>query len=49
MKASTRQAAEKREGEGAAITHWPRDSELEGLLDKKIVVTQHQKCSVHTD
>ena len=31
--ASTRQAAERRGGEGAAITHWPCDSEPKGLLD----------------
>ena len=33
-KASTRQPAKGREGEGAAITHWPRDPEPEDLLDK---------------
>ena len=31
--ASTRQAAERRGGEEAAITHWPCDSEPMGLLD----------------
>ena len=46
-RASTRQAGKGRGGEGAAITHWPRDSEPDCL--QQFVATPRQKYEVHTN